>query len=359
MQTVNTPNYNIIIGSECFEVLNGLLLKQYSSVFVLVDENTDQYCLPILKQHLQTSIPITIISIQSGEVNKNIETCQLVWKKLIENKADRGSLLINLGGGVICDMGGFVASTFKRGIDFVNIPTTLLSQVDASIGGKTGINFQLLKNQIGTFSNPKFIFINPVFFKTLPQREWLCGYAEMLKHALIDSKEYWDALSQWKGGKIEQSSQLENLILTSIQIKQKIIEQDPYENGLRKVLNFGHTIGHAIESLSLEKDNQPLTHGEAIAIGMICESYISTQITGLSQSVLEDITQFILSIYPPYNLLGFTNKLLHLMTHDKKNMNDKINFSLLKEIGEVIYDQTCDVKLIKNAIEYYRKVVSC
>ena len=372
-----------IITGDFHQKIFDVLFSNYSGIFILLDENTKQHCWPIIEPYLKTSRGISInpsapishgrgkgevtenkinrnapiqIQITSGEIHKNLETCEHIWQELINNHADRNSVLVNVGGGVLCDIGAFAASTYKRGIDYIHIPTTLLAQVDASIGGKTGINFQLLKNQIGTFCNPKAVVINNIFLQTLNQRELLCGYAEMIKHALIDSNEYWGEIKT----KFKQSPPSPlgegwgEVIKKSIDIKQKIVLQDPHENGIRKILNFGHTIGHAIETLSLEKDEISLTHGEAIAIGMICESFISKEVCSLSQIDLDDITQFILSIYPNYNILGFEDKLLLLMAHDKKNVNNAINFTLLKEIGKPLFNQTCSLDIIKNSFKYYR-----
>ncbi|MCZ2102743.1 MAG: 3-dehydroquinate synthase, partial [Chitinophagales bacterium] len=238
----------------------------WSKIFVLVDENTEKYCLFHLLE--QMDLPIHVIKIPSGEQHKNLNTCQLVWQNLMAKGADRLSLLINLGGGVIGDLGGFCAGTYMRGIRFIQIPTTLLSQVDASVGGKLGVDFMERKNMIGLFGNPEAVFIFTDFLKTLPERELKSGYAEMLKHALIADKDAWNRLSKTDVATI---NDWESTIYESVMIKQSIIQEDPLEAGKRKILNFGHTVGHAIESYWISRE-KPLLHGEAIAIGMVAEA---------------------------------------------------------------------------------------
>jgi 3-dehydroquinate synthase len=257
--------------------------------------------------------------------------------------------MINLGGGVISDMGGFAASTFKRGIDFVHVPTTLLSQVDASVGGKTGIDIDSIKNIIGTFTQPKAVFIAYEFLQTLPERQILSGLAEMLKHGLIMDVDYWDALK---------NSDLTNpsaeLIYWSIRIKNKIVIEDPTEQGIRKALNFGHTVGHAVETNSLINDENPLTHGEAIAIGMICEAYLSHKKTGLSSAELAEIVEVIGDLYPKYTLEELSyDALLAIMMKDKKNQNGKINCTLLSQIGQCNLDNICTDDELCDSLSYY------
>ena len=262
MKSITAKGYKVEFTEKQYIILNEFLnSRQYSSVFVLADSNTEEHCLPLFLSNLSTESSIEIISIDAGEENKHIETCSGVWSALSELGADRKSILINLGGGVVTDLGGFVASTFKRGIDFINIPTTLLSMVDASVGGKTGVDLGALKNQVGVIVNPKMVLVDPQYIDTLPSEEYRSGYAEMLKHGLIQDNAYWNHLKDFK--KIS-SEDIKELIHHSVGIKNKVVLEDPYEHGLRKILNFGHTLGHAIESYCLtQEDKTTLLHGEA------------------------------------------------------------------------------------------------
>ncbi len=353
MNSTHTDKYTIYIGNDFSSLLNSFLKTQkYSSVFILVDDNTRKHCLKSLNF---IKNKYEIIQIKSGESNKNISTCEKIWSELTKKNASRKSLLINLGGGVISDLGGYTASTYKRGIDFINIPTTLLSQVDASIGGKTSINFSGFKNQIGTFSFPKYVLINTNYLKSLPQRECNSGFAEIIKHSLIADKQYWAKIKKTIAYPISLYDKRANwnaIVSKSITIKNKITLADPLEKGDRKKLNFGHTIGHAIESASL-KTKKTLLHGEAIAIGMICESYISWKKSGLSTKELEDISDFIFNCFEPKKIDHSFNKLLRLMRQDKKNNGININFTLLNSIGKSNIDNACSDELIKASIQYF------
>ncbi|MGB0885157.1 MAG: 3-dehydroquinate synthase [Chitinophagales bacterium] len=326
------------------EINNWLKNQKYSKVFILIDENTNTYCLPILGIKKDS----ILIEIESGEVNKNLSTCQYIWNKLLQNNADRNALLINLGGGVICDMGGFCASTYKRGIDFINIPTTLLAQVDASIGSKTGIDFANKKNMIGLFSQSKATFIDSIFLNTLPQRELLSGFAEVLKHGLIADKEYFrKAIDSY----LKDSIHWNKIIDKSIQIKANIVAQDPLENGLRKILNFGHTIGHALESYSLLKHKKPLLHGEAVILGIIGELFLSKKRNLISQETLSEVVSMLKTIYTFDKIEKFDfEELINFMLNDKKNDNEKIQCILLKEIGLATYGQSFSEKEITDAL---------
>ena len=315
----------------------------------MVDEHTEGACLERFRHYFPEKIHV--IRILSGELNKTLDTCQKIWLEMFAARADRRSVLICLGGGVIGDMGGFTASTYKRGMDFIQMPTTLLSQVDSSIGGKLGIDFAAVKNSIGVFANPKAVFISSHFLTTLSAREVRSGFAEIIKHALIADAEQWMSLS-----KIEDLTTVDwdNIIVPSLKVKQKVVEIDPFERGLRKSLNFGHTIGHAIESMALETD-KPLTHGEAIAIGMICESYLSNILRGLPKQDLDEIIQFILKIYGKYDIQQFDfEELIALMRQDKKNDGDEINFTFLPKIGEVAINCTATPQYIIESLNYYK-----
>ncbi|WP_419211426.1 3-dehydroquinate synthase [Maribacter sp. X9] len=352
MQSIISDSYAVHFNEKAFESLNKHLEeKSYSKVFILVDENTHELCLPQFMAEINGDYHFEIIEIESGEVNKNIETCVGVWEALSELDADRKSILINLGGGVLTDLGGFVASTFKRGINFINVPTTLLSMVDASVGGKTGVDLGSLKNQIGVINQPVMVLIFPDFLDTLDFRQVRSGFAEMLKHGLIQNESYWESLKR-----AESLTDMKDFILTSVQIKNKVVLQDPTEQGVRKILNFGHTLGHAIESYFLEnEEKEMLLHGEAIAIGIILEAYLSTKLSGLSENTLKDIKDTFISRYEKVSFSDedITN-ILKLMKYDKKNSHGKVNFVLLKNIGKPEVDIEIPVELFTEAFAYYK-----
>lgn len=337
-----------------FSQLNDFLHERtFSKIFILVDENTHEYCLPTLLGNMETDLNFEILEIEAGEEMKNIQTANQLWEILTEMKADRKALMINLGGGVITDMGGFVASTYKRGISFINIPTTLLSMCDASIGGKTGIDLMHYKNMVGTFTFPEQIFVYPEFLQTLPFKELRSGFAEMLKHGLIADEKHWNNLIQIH--KLDVEGVVPH-IQTSMDIKQEVVEKDFHEKDIRKTLNFGHTIGHAIESLCLEQGN-PVLHGEAVAAGMICEAHLSHLEGILSEEDTEIITENIRRYYPYLDITDFSNEdICSLLLNDKKNTDSKINFSLLSAIGSCVYDHQSDRNKILQSLEFYRKL---
>lgn len=342
----------ITLLDENFSQLNQFLTeKSFSKIFILVDENTHEYCLPVFLGNLETEISFEILEIEAGEEMKNIQTANQLWEILTEMKADRKALIINLGGGVITDMGGFVASTYKRGIQFINIPTTLLSMCDASIGGKTGIDLMHYKNMVGTFSFPEQIFVYTRFLDTLPAKELKSGFAEMLKHGLIADKKHWEDLIQLQH---LDSVGIEPLIYQSMEIKQEVVNVDFHEKNVRKTLNFGHTIGHAIESLCLQSGN-PILHGEAVALGMICESHLSF-LEGLI--VKEDADVIIENIQRYFSFIDLNNfkdeDIFNLLLNDKKNADAKINFSLLSAIGNCTYDHECSTENIQKSIDFYK-----
>jgi 3-dehydroquinate synthase len=355
MQTISGTNYNIYFGTTGYESLASILLpSKYSKLFILVDENTSQHCLPHFLSNLATEIEIEIIELEAGEIHKNITTCTEVWGALSELGADRKSILLNLGGGVISDLGGFVACTFKRGIDFINVPTTLLAMVDASIGGKNGVDLDHLKNQIGIIHEPKAVVIDIDFLETLPQNEMRSGLAEMLKHGLIFDKSYWN---KFKNLKDLNTNHLEVLIHQSIQIKNEIVSKDLKEENIRKSLNFGHTLGHAIESYFLEENSQnTLLHGEAIAIGMILESYLSREMGLLNNDEYQEVKYIINDIFE--RILFTTDsieKIIDLLNFDKKNEFGKVQFVLLDGIGKSVINQKIDKSLIYKAFDDYIK----
>jgi len=351
MDTIQSIGYPIYFSDSLTQLVNFIKQGKYSRFFILTDENTSTHCLPLLKEKLgDNEDDYDLIEINAGEESKDIDFCIGVWKMLIDFGADRKSLMVNLGGGVISDLGGFAASTFKRGIDFVHVPTTLLSQVDASVGGKTGIDIDSIKNIIGTFTQPKAVFIEYDFLKTLPERQILSGLAEMLKHGLICDVAYWDQLkvSDLKKPAAE-------LIYRSIEIKNKVVIEDPKEMGIRKSLNFGHTVGHAVETYSLLNDGiKALSHGEAIAIGMICEAYLSHKKIGLSAGSLTEIVNVINKLYPKYDILESTfDELYTYMQKDKKNEDGKINCTFLQEIGQYSIDNICTKDELYESLRYY------
>lgn len=354
MQPIQSLGYNVYFEENLESLLPFIEERGYSQVLVLVDRNTNDNCLPVLQNAIPDLIHYDIIEVDPGEENKNIDFCIGVWKTMLDFGADRKALMINLGGGVVTDMGGFAASTYKRGIDFIQIPTTLLSQVDASVGGKTGIDLDNVKNIIGTFTQPQAVFISTQFLQTLDERQLVSGFAEVIKHGLIQDKSLYE---KCKSVNLENISQ--EIIYRSVEIKNAVITQDPTEKGLRKILNFGHTIGHAIEGHSLYNDENPLLHGEAIAIGMICEAWLSNKFTGLSDEALQDISQTFLSKYPKY---AYTQEqyglFMDLMKNDKKNEDNKIGFALLKEIGDCTYNIYVDEEDIKSALDYYLSITN-
>ena len=354
MQTIKANGYEVNFNENGYDLLHKFIAdNNYSSLFILVDSNTNEKCLMRFLSFLSTDKNIEIIEIEAGEIEKNITTCVEIWSILTELGADRKSLLINVGGGVITDIGGFVASTFKRGIDFINIPTSLLAMVDASIGGKNGVDLGNLKNQIGVINSPKMVLVDTSYLNTLPQNEMRSGLAEMLKHGLIADSNYW---KHFKDLNQSDFDDFDVLIHRSIEIKNEIVTQDPTENGIRKALNFGHTLGHAIESYFLENENKnSLLHGEAIAVGMILESYISWQKKLISETEYDEIKKVIAAIFEkiPFEENDI-QPILDLLIHDKKNEYGKIQFSLLDGIGAIKINQEVDNKLIIKSFEDYK-----
>ena len=358
MLEVKSQGYSVIIGDDSITHLNDFLNenKQYSNYFIIVDENTAEHCLPTLLTNIDCLSKAEVIQTESGEDNKTIEIVTQVWYAMSDAHADRKALVINLGGGVISDMGGFIASTYKRGVDFLNVATTLLSQVDASVGGKLGIDLGGLKNQVGVFNFPQMVVIYPPFLSTLEFRQLRSGFAEVLKHALIQDANYWEKV---KNIEVTTDYDWNEIIEHSVQIKNKVVLEDPTEQGLRKILNFGHTIGHAIETWHLENDPNFFLHGEAIAIGMIAEGYLSNQKTGLSEAELNEMVDVLKRVYDlkpisPENFEAYCD----LMIHDKKNSGGKISCSLLTKIGNCKWDIFANKEDLLNALEYYNKTVA-
>ncbi|MFD2966441.1 3-dehydroquinate synthase [Sphingobacterium bambusae] len=345
--------YNVYFERDLDSLASFIDEQQYSQILVLVDRNTNDHCLPILQHAIPNMNDYDIIEVDPGEENKNIDFCIGVWKTMLDFGADRKALMINLGGGVVTDMGGFAASTYKRGIDFIQIPTTLLSQVDASVGGKTGIDLDNLKNIIGTFTQPRAVFISAQFLKTLDERQMRSGFAEVIKHGLI----FDEALFEQTKATDLANDPLDDIVFRSVSIKNEVITQDPTEMGLRKILNFGHTIGHAVEGYSMLHDENPLLHGEAIAIGMICEAYLSTKLNGLSQDALMDIVKSFDAIFTRYTMQSdWYAELISLMRNDKKNEGKQIGFALLASIGKCDYNIYVDEDAIIESLDFYKNL---
>ena len=325
------------------------ILGEASQVFILTDENVAPFWLPEVEYWLNCANAVEIV-IKAGEHHKNLQTVQRIWKTLMKHRADRNALLINLGGGVITDMGGFAASTYKRGIKFINVPTTLLAMVDAAIGGKTGIDFGGAKNQIGTFAKAEEVFINPVFLETLPEREIRSGLAEMLKYGFIaDSNLLEINLENYQ-----------SYIIRAGEIKRYIVEKDPLEKGLRKILNFGHTIGHAIESHYLTKDF-PLLHGEAVALGMVAALWISVKHCSLDNKVLDRFEKHLPALLSEATI-SFSEAdiepIMAYLVHDKKNKSEKLQFVLLKAVGKPVWDVEVPEDTLRVSFEYIINKVS-
>ena len=331
------------------ESLSGFLgSADYSKIFLIADHNTKKHCYAHLKGILPDH---KFVSVKSGEANKLLSTCETIWDAMTREGLDRHALVINLGGGVIGDMGGFCAAVYKRGIDFIQVPTTLLSQVDASVGGKLGIDFQGFKNHIGVFTLPRRVLIDPVFLKTLPEREIRSGFAEIIKHCLIADAEKWNEIRQ----KDFEEQNWTDLIAHSVKIKQQVVDEDPTEKGLRKILNFGHTLGHAVETCFLNKSaSQRLYHGEAIAVGMIMESYLSFSRKMIDQQTLTDIEEFLFATYGKVNIQPEDiEEIIALTRQDKKNKGKEVRFSLLSGAGKCAFDVVVSASEMRKSIAYY------
>ena len=354
MQSITTKNAIVHFNSDVYSELNTHINStKPSKIFVLVDTNTHDLCLPQFLAQLESGdIEVEVMEMPEGEDHKTIDICMGVWEALSEYNADRKSLLINLGGGVVTDLGGFVASTYMRGIEYINVPTSLLAMVDASVGGKTGVDLGHLKNQVGVISEGSMVLVDVSFLGTLPKNQMVSGFAEMLKHGLINDRKYWNTLTDLK--KLDLTD-LDKLIYDSIIIKNNVVSEDPTEKGLRKILNFGHTLGHAIESFYLENDDKTtLLHGEAIAIGMILEAYISSKTNSLSVKDLNEISKGILKTFSKITFEKEDLKaIIKLLKHDKKNSHGVIKFVLLESIGKAKIDCEVDNALILEAFEYY------
>lgn len=348
---IKALGYSVGFENGVFKNLNRFLkYNNYSRYVILCDENTVQYCLPIITYHCEMLQHADIIEIESSESNKTIETASQIWLTLIENNFDKNTLIINLGGGVVSDLGGFVAALYKRGIDFINIPTTLLAMADASVGGKTGIDFGNVKNSLGTITQPKAVFIYTDFLNSLPKSHYQNGLAEVYKMALIKSKELWTNL---KTNKLS----VEEMILQSVTLKNAIVKKDPFDKGIRKTLNFGHTIGHAIEAHLLGTKHE-LLHGEAIVIGMIAETWLSHQKKLISKAELEQIVTVLKNTFVPKKIAKARfNQIIELTQNDKKNSQQAITCSLLNKIGDYKINVAISPDDIKKSLEFYNSII--
>lgn len=343
----------VISGNLERDLVNAISECEHDRIFVLTDETTQQLCWPKIKNFkaLKNSTPIII---KATDTHKNLDTLSQVWQALSNGGATRHSLMINLGGGMVTDLGGFAASTFKRGIDFINIPTTLLAMVDASVGGKTGINFGGLKNEIGVFSDSRFVIINTQFLDTLDHDNICSGYAEMLKHGLISDERTWAELMTFDLDTPD-LSQLQRMVAESIKVKERIVEADPHEHGIRKALNLGHTMGHAFESFAMRRGT-PILHGYAVAYGLISELYMSARKTAFPTDRMHQTVRFIRENYGTINITcDDYPTLIELMHHDKKNTSGIINFTLLGNVGDIRINQTANEEEIKEALDFFRE----
>ena len=320
----------------------------FSSIAVIADNHTFRFCYPDLKELLPKH---TLVRIKAGEEQKHIDTCELIWDALTRANFDRHALVLNLGGGVIGDMGGFCAATYKRGIAFAQLPTTLLSQVDASVGGKLGIDFRGFKNHIGVFQQPNAVLIDPVFLTTLPERELRSGFAEVIKHCLIADADMWEFIRRRDLDEQDWSA----LVAHSVAVKQRVVTQDPTEKGLRKILNFGHTLGHAVETYYLNQPRKRLLHGEAIAVGMVAESFIAWQKKMIDETLLTQIEEYVFAVYGKVRLTDEdVDPILTLTTQDKKNRGREVRMSLLDGVGHCAYDIPVTTADMRRSIEFYR-----
>jgi 3-dehydroquinate synthase len=351
------PKYhNSILVTYDLEKELGRIISDYpeDKVFLVTDDNCDHFCLPLISRTPGFKNVKKVI-IPPGEENKNLSSVEKIWLFLSKNGADRKSLMINIGGGMVTDLGSFGASTFKRGLDFVNIPTTLLAQVDASVGGKTGFNFNGLKNEIGVINQPKTVLIDTRFLKTIDHKNFLSGYAEMIKHGLIHSSAH---LSEVRDFILKEPdyNKLAGIIARSVAIKDYFVFKDSNEKNIRKALNFGHTMGHAFESFFLQS-SEPILHGYAVAYGMIAELYLSSKVCNFPVELLNDLSGWIISIYGKASINENEYAALHnLMTHDKKNEGKRVNFTLIPSVGEMLINQDCSRELVFEALDYFRKL---
>jgi 3-dehydroquinate synthase len=358
---VSAKGYDVTIGESPFASLAWLLsdlLKTGNRFCVIMDENTHDNCYRMLCELCPAVESGSKIIISPGEKSKSYNSLAYLTEEMTKMGADRGSIVVNLGGGMISDLGGLAASLFKRGVDFINIPTTLLSMVDASIGGKVGINQYHLKNQVGLFAQPKAVFISPKFLNSLDNSRLKEGLVEACKHGLVHDPEYWlNIIANCPELLNSENLYVEKIIVRSVQIKNEIVNQDIREHGMRKVLNFGHTLGHAFEKVAMDNKETPISHGQAIAIGIVCESYLSSYKAGLPEESLKEITDFFMPLFDPYPIsMEMMESLYPAVIQDKKSLSGRTNFTLLKAIGKPILNQEVTKKEMMNSITFYQKL---
>lgn len=353
MPTIKSNGYSVYIGNSVFKSLNAFLKKKkYSSHFIICDDNTLQHCLPLLITACPALANAEIIEVESGEQSKALDISANIWHTLLERRADSNSLIINLGGGMVSDLGGFCAAVYKRGISFINVPTSLLAMADASVGGKTAIDFGGIKNSIGSFAQPAGVFVHPIFLNTLPERHYINGLAEVFKIALVSDKNFWNDLKKNPANKISTQQ-----IAQSIALKNKIVLKDPFDKSLRKSLNFGHSVGHALEALLLGTKNE-LLHGEAVFIGMLAESHIAMQKKLILKQQFDEIV-FVLMQFFQFPKIDDENSeaIIELIRNDKKTSKNKLRFALVSGIGQCKIDVQVNEGQIKKAIEFCYKTV--
>ncbi len=337
------------------DIVTTLSKIEHDKLFVLVDENTTKWCLPII-ENMDVIRQASVVVVPANDNNKNLENLSFIWQHLTTNYATRHSLLLNLGGGMITDLGGFAAATFKRGIRYINVPTTLLAAVDAAVGGKTGINFGGLKNEIGAFYPAEYVLLSSRFYATLSSADLYSGFAEMLKHALISSETEWEKIISTHLSPPDLEA-IHDMAFESVAIKEKIVAQDPLEKNIRKALNLGHTIGHSFESLAIAK-KQNLPHGHAVALGMIAELYISHRVCGFPKEKLLRTIRFIQTHYPLFYIdCDDYDTLFELLLHDKKNNKQDTLFTLLQDVGDIQINQKISKELIFQSLDFYRDTV--
>ena len=352
MKRIETNGYSLEVGNLTDSSFESILSETYkeSKKIIMVDEHTREDCLGYLLSNFESLSEAEVIVIPAGEDSKDLEIATNVWEALTEYGVTRYDLIINLGGGVITDLGGFIAACYKRGCAFINIPTSLLAMIDASIGGKTAVNLGIYKNQVGVFKNPVALYIDPVFLETLPEEEWMSGFGEMLKHGLIaDATLYKDVCEQLE----DIDGLTDELLIRSIEVKKEVVEKDPFEIGDRKILNFGHTVGHVFEGHFMY--SQPITHGHAVAIGMLVETYLSTKITGFPIENYSEMEQMILLHYPMPKLSNEDiQSMIELLDNDKKNKSGKIMCCLLIEVGKCTYDNPIKPEQFLEALLHFK-----
>jgi 3-dehydroquinate synthase len=353
MKQINSYKSTVFIGNDVFDCFKSIInneFKYVSKIFILVDSNTIQYCLPLFIDNIPALSNAEVLEVDNGEPSKSFEILSGLIEAMASMNADKNTLLINLGGGVVSDLGGLLAALYKRGIIYINVPTSLLAMADASVGGKVAVNVNNIKNIAGVFYPPKYVFINPVFLQTLSEQDYLSGYAEMLKHALLDCNEHWQKLTSCNLFLIEN---WDELLFKSVNIKNRIVINDPQENNERKLLNLGHTVAHAIEALFLSKQYL-LTHGEAVAAGILIEALLNFNRGNLKLDDLNSIKKVVLQLYTKLPVsISDIDTLIAYMQNDKKNENDEISFVLLSEIGNAHINKTASIDEIKAALINY------